>query len=239
VRFLDAGGTLVGGGGRVVKNAAGFDLPKLMVGSLGRLGVLVELTFKVFPRPEASTTLRAEHADLQSALEQVRRLVRGPIELDALELEPPGTLWLRLAGPSGSLAARRERLARAVDADARRLDGTADERVWLQAREFAWAPAGAAVAKAAVTPSRVQALDAELARVGAARRYSRAATLAWIAWLAHCPLADLDALLRRLGLTGLALTGPAGSGLLGARAGGAFARRVRRALDPHNRFPEI
>ena len=38
------------GGGRVVKNAAGFDLPKLMVGSLGRLGVFVELSLKVFPR---------------------------------------------------------------------------------------------------------------------------------------------------------------------------------------------
>jgi glycolate oxidase FAD binding subunit len=239
VRFLDAGGTLVGGGGRVVKNAAGLDLPKLMVGSLGRLGVLLELTFKVFPRPEAWATLRVDAGELESSLEQVRRLARGPIELDSLELEPPGTLWLRLSGPSGTLAARCKRLARTVEGDALLLEGTADERVWLEARELAWAPAGSAVVKVAVTPSRVPALDAELSSAGAARRYSRAATVAWIAWPGQRRLAELDVLLSRLGLAGLSLTGPAGSGLLGARTGGAFARRVRRALDPHNRFPEL
>src|ERR1700760_1895845 len=141
VRFLDATGRLVAGGGRVVKNAAGFDLPKLMVGSLGRLGVLVELSFKVFPRPEASATLRAEQPDLPTALEQVRRLARGPIELDAIELHPSGTLWLRLSGPARTLAARCERLARAVDGDAERLDGAAADRLWQERREFAWAPA--------------------------------------------------------------------------------------------------
>ncbi|HEY2317471.1 MAG TPA: FAD-binding protein [Solirubrobacteraceae bacterium] len=239
IRFLDAGGRLVGGGGRVVKNAAGFDLPKLMVGSLGRLGVLVELTFKVFPRPEAWATLRAEHPDLPTALEQVRRLARGPIELDALELHPSGTLWLRLSGPARTLPARCERLARAVGGNAELLDEEAADRGWQERREFAWVPAGADLVKAAVTPSRVPALDAELARAGAARRYSRAATLAWIAWPEPRPVTGLDLVLRRLGLTGLALTGRPSSGLLGARTGGAFAQRVRRGLDPHNRFPGV
>ncbi len=50
VTFISGDGRTVSGGGKVVKNAAGFDIPKLMVGSLGRFGVLVELTFKVFPR---------------------------------------------------------------------------------------------------------------------------------------------------------------------------------------------
>ena len=60
VRYINSEGQLVRGGGKVVKNAAGFDLPKLMVGSMGSLGVLVELSFKVFPRPEAYATLRLE-----------------------------------------------------------------------------------------------------------------------------------------------------------------------------------
>ena len=52
LRTVDATGTLVSGGGKVVKNVAGYDLPKLHVGALGTLGVVVEATFKVQPRPE-------------------------------------------------------------------------------------------------------------------------------------------------------------------------------------------
>src|SRR5207249_11250784 len=58
VRFVDGAGRLLRMGGKVVKNAAGFDLPKFFVGSLGRFGVLAEMTFKVFPRPASALTLR-------------------------------------------------------------------------------------------------------------------------------------------------------------------------------------
>ena len=51
----------------VVKNAAGFDLPKFFVGSLGRFGVLAELTFKVFPRPASALTLRLMAPTLEDA----------------------------------------------------------------------------------------------------------------------------------------------------------------------------
>src|SRR5687768_10335661 len=68
VRYVDGSGELVRGGGKVVKNAAGFDLPKLFVGSLGQLGALVELSFKVFPRPEATLTVRHALPTLADAL---------------------------------------------------------------------------------------------------------------------------------------------------------------------------
>src|SRR5581483_5032917 len=51
IRTIGADGALVAGGGRVVKNVAGYDLPKLHVGALGTVGVIVEATFKVRPRP--------------------------------------------------------------------------------------------------------------------------------------------------------------------------------------------
>src|SRR5947208_13328723 len=60
VKFIDGLGRLLRLGGKVVKNAAGFDVPKFMVGSLGRFGVLTEITFKVFPRPAATHTLRLQ-----------------------------------------------------------------------------------------------------------------------------------------------------------------------------------
>src|SRR5581483_1573581 len=52
IAVVGADGALVRGGGRVVKNVAGYDLPKLHVGAFGTLGIVVEATFKVRPRPE-------------------------------------------------------------------------------------------------------------------------------------------------------------------------------------------
>jgi glycolate oxidase FAD binding subunit len=54
---VDARGRIVKGGGKVVKNVTGYDLPKLHVGALGTLGVIVEATFKVAPKPEATRAL--------------------------------------------------------------------------------------------------------------------------------------------------------------------------------------
>src|SRR4029079_3476030 len=58
VRFADGAGRLLRVGGKVVKNAAGFDLPKFFVGSAGRSGVLSEIPLKVLPRPVFTLTLR-------------------------------------------------------------------------------------------------------------------------------------------------------------------------------------
>src|SRR3954447_2992182 len=68
IRFVDGAGRLLHMGGKVVKNAAGFDLPKFFCGSLGRFGLLVEATFKVFPQPSARLTLLLEAADGDAAV---------------------------------------------------------------------------------------------------------------------------------------------------------------------------
>ena len=74
------------GGGKVVKNVAGFDLPKLMVGSLGTLGMIATATFRLHPLPESSETLllkkrspaalRRLLADLRQAQLEERETVR-------------------------------------------------------------------------------------------------------------------------------------------------------------------
>ncbi len=64
VGFVTGDGELVRGGGRVVKNVAGYDFPKLLTGSMGTLGIITELTLKVNPRPEASALVRVEFASL-------------------------------------------------------------------------------------------------------------------------------------------------------------------------------
>jgi glycolate oxidase FAD binding subunit len=113
VRFVDGRGQLVRSGGKVVKNSAGFDLPKFFVGSLGRYGVLVELTFKVFPRPQAFQTVRAAYPDLAAALGATFRLAQTSLEMDAVDLLPQAggcTLLLRVGGLAAVLPERAARL---------------------------------------------------------------------------------------------------------------------------------
>ena len=239
VRWVDGAGQLVRGGGKVVKNAAGFDFPKLMVGSLGQLGVLVEVTFKVFPRPPAYATLRVERPGIGEALEAIRQLYAAPLDLEALDLRPDArgvTVYARLGGLAEALPARLDRLSRLLGRGDI-VEGPDDAALWHAAREFAWAPAGAALVKVPLTPGRVAALEAELARTPAERRYSAGAQVAWLAWPG--PAADLDRMLINQGLSGLMLLGEPGAGgpLLGLpRSNHAFARRVRLALDTAGRF---
>lgn len=79
-------GKVVRAGGRVVKNVAGYDLSKLYIGSLGTLVLLVELGFKVAPRPEAQTTVVGRFASLDQVQAAVGRVVRSPLLPSALDL---------------------------------------------------------------------------------------------------------------------------------------------------------
>ena len=86
VRFVDGAGRLLRMGGKVVKNAAGFDLPKFFVGSLGRFGVLAELSFKVFPRPARSLTLKLETDGAETSARMLTEAANTRWEPDALDL---------------------------------------------------------------------------------------------------------------------------------------------------------
>ncbi len=68
MRMVKADGTLIKGGGKVVKNVSGYDLPKLFAGSLGTLGVIVELTFKLRPLPASDQIVALSAPSFESAL---------------------------------------------------------------------------------------------------------------------------------------------------------------------------
>ena len=76
ISVVDAQGRLVKGGGKVVKNVTGYDLPKLHIGALGTLGVIVEATFKVSPRPESARTLVAQATPASDLTTAATRLWR-------------------------------------------------------------------------------------------------------------------------------------------------------------------
>jgi glycolate oxidase FAD binding subunit len=86
VSFVTAAGELVKGGGRVVKNVAGYDFPKLLTGSMGTLGIIVEMTLKVRPRPEASALACIPFADTLALAETLDRLNTSDTRPIAVEL---------------------------------------------------------------------------------------------------------------------------------------------------------
>ena len=240
VRFVAGTGEVVTGGGKVVKNAAGFDLPKLMVGSLGRLGVIVQLSVKVFPQPPATTTLEFTFGDIESAVTAVTALMRSPVELDSLDIAPGARVLARIAGRPEALDSRAARLAGAVDAQAVRHEGADEQALWEAATELTWVSHGSTVVRVGLSIRQVAALDQALSGTrGAHSRYSIGGTTAWISWPAAAPLEDLDRILHGLGLAGVVLVGAPGRSRLGPATGGVFATRVTRALDPHQRFLEL
>jgi glycolate oxidase FAD binding subunit len=89
---IDADGQRIHGGGRVVKNVAGYDLPKMHIGALGTLGIIVEATIKVRPMPEASAVVRfsVDSDDLPSFLRDVSRSKLRPV---AVEVDNVESAW--------------------------------------------------------------------------------------------------------------------------------------------------
>ena len=96
-------GRLVRAGGRTVKGVAGYDIPRLMVGARGTLGVIVEATLKLWPRPLATGWFVREGPpdDLRGRAAALARDLYRPA---ALVLEP-GRLWLHLIGVPGDVRA--------------------------------------------------------------------------------------------------------------------------------------
>src|SRR5215471_5079574 len=88
VHFVRADGVAARGGGKVVKNVAGFDLPKLLVGSLGTLGLITTVTCRLHPLPEKQVTLLMPNRTAAS----VRALVA---QIRAAQLEPAAVVALR------------------------------------------------------------------------------------------------------------------------------------------------
>lgn len=85
VRFVQADGVVTWGGARVVKSVTGYDVPKLLTGSLGTLGVLVELTLRLHPMPEHEETWVAALAGPEAAQDFVARLVDSTVQPNRVE----------------------------------------------------------------------------------------------------------------------------------------------------------
>lgn len=120
ISFVRADGARVRGGGKVVKNVAGFDLPKLLTGSLGTLGLIATATFRLHPLPETATTVvfpRIALDDAQKVLRAAREAHLEPEAVAALASSPASGHWqlgVRFAGFARGVADQTARLGEAV-----------------------------------------------------------------------------------------------------------------------------
>jgi glycolate oxidase FAD binding subunit len=106
--LLDAHGETLRFGGQVMKNVAGFDVSRLLCGSLGILGIITEVSVKVLPRPRAEETTRFALTASQ-ALEAFNRWSGQPLPISGAAW-CAGEAWLRLSGAATAVRAARERL---------------------------------------------------------------------------------------------------------------------------------
>ena len=123
-RVLDGKGTDLRFGGQVMKNVAGYDVSRLMVGSMGTLGLILEISLKALPRPAAEATLRRE-LGAADAIELMNAWVGKPLPITAT-CHVDGQLYVRLSGAEPAVRAARQRLG------GEDVDGTA---VWQRVRD--------------------------------------------------------------------------------------------------------
>jgi glycolate oxidase FAD binding subunit len=158
IKVVRSDGSIVKGGAKVVKNVAGYDLPKLYVGSLGTLGIIVEGTFRLYPIPELSETFLVSFPNLQALQETVLSILNSSFVPTCLEVLNPALLNAisdRLGfnlKRTYALAVRIESVEKAVRDQISRvkdickgksedelvLQGNLEENFWEEIREFPW-----------------------------------------------------------------------------------------------------
>jgi glycolate oxidase FAD binding subunit len=107
-RLLDGRGNVLSFGGRVMKNVAGYDVSRALAGSLGTLGVIVEVSLKVLPRPVAEQTLLFEMNEAES-IRRVNEWGGQPLPISATAWWA-GQLYVRLSGAAAGVRTAQAKL---------------------------------------------------------------------------------------------------------------------------------
>lgn len=234
-------------GAKVVKNVTGYDLPKLMAGSWGRIAAMTQLTLKVLPRPRVSVTLAAEGLVANDAHAAMARALGSHLEIAAAAHLPAqvnggrALTLFRLEGFEPSVDARCAMLPTLLRGYATlfRIDPGEGEGLWDAVRQATPLSDGT-LWRAHVPPSRACSLIAALEPLGARWLMDWGGGLVWLAF-------DGDAQLVRdaaeaAGGQAMLVRAPepvrANVPAQHPRSPGVMAleRRVRRAFDPAGVF---
>jgi glycolate oxidase FAD binding subunit len=249
IEYLDSAGVRTRSGGKVVKNAANYDFPKLFCGSLGTLGVLTRVSFKVFPAPEGSRTLLASLKSASEAQTMLHAVDVSQAQISAADVWTSGLiadvppmpdaymLAVQVDGAHASLDSRLQTLQKLLPAGstAAVLDGGAEAQLWASLRDLAWLGSDEAVLRIYLPSNRVSELDAKLAEQGARRAFSLAGNVCWAAFNGSAN--QLVPALSALGLRAAVWRSKEDlPEVIPALPGAAMVERVKAAFDPQNVF---
>lgn len=139
--FAKLDGKLVKSGGMVVKNVAGYDMAKLMIGSWGTLAAVTVVNFKLSPLPPETRTFVMQFNTAAECCAARDRIIGGVLQPSAIDiLNPAAAAWVGLEGfclliQAGGSPAVLARTARELEG-ARQLDGNGERLLWALVREF-------------------------------------------------------------------------------------------------------
>lgn len=240
-------GTLASSGGKVVKNVAGYDLPKLMTGALGTLGVITRAIFRLHPLPKMARTVSASMGNLEAAQRalhavQNSKLAHTAMQVRAADDAAPETDVL-FEGTDAGLTAQETHLKKLLEPASA---AEAPPGVW-NARQGLWASSDfAGIVKFTVLPADI-ANKVEMVRRVAGHhqiRWKAVAEATGIGWLRldgspdhlHSAMRELRTELERGGGSLIVLHRPAGIAPLDAwgNVGDALPlmRAVKQQFDP-------
>jgi glycolate oxidase FAD binding subunit len=240
VRFVQADGAITWGGAKVVKSVSGYDVPKLMVGALGTLGVLAELTLRLHPAPDFEGTWLASFRTPAHAGECVAALLDSTVQPSRLELLdgrmlaacglPVSTVALAISIATVEPAVRaQEGLVTALARRAHASVQTMGASFW-RAYDRALAGTGGVVLRIGTVPGRlVETLGAVQATLPGAAIGGAAGLGALRVLAASADAETLAAALERL----RALVADVDGGVIVERA----PRALRERLDPWGTVP--
>ncbi|MGB7292775.1 MAG: FAD-binding oxidoreductase [Thermodesulfobacteriota bacterium] len=159
IKIIRPDGEIAKAGAKVVKSVAGYDIPKLLVGSLGTLGIIIEATLRLYTIPEHSLTYLASFSSIQEAHATALSILNSSLTPTCLELvnsslseSLSAKLELNLKKNAYILAIRFESVEKAVNNQAAKLkeicsndkgqglivEGDIEAKFWYQITEFPW-----------------------------------------------------------------------------------------------------
>lgn len=167
VRYVTGDGLIARAGGKVVKNVAGFDVAKVLTGSLGTLAVITETAWKLHPIPDTARTVVADLADAEALGAACAALRRAPIVPTAVEvLWPERLILVRIESTTAGAEAQAAEAAALLGDEARIVDADEGDALLDRSRSSALHAEGPVIA-VGVLPRALPDLAHAVERAGA------------------------------------------------------------------------